>query len=231
MGDRSADWPLAERVELIQDVSPISAPLEGYLRRHRHRIKTVFDDGSRSETYVADYVDRDPNRRDAVTVAVYARLPGRPVGETQILLRRQLRYAAYVVNGRALTTELIAGLIEDGEPPLSTAVRELWEEAGLEVDPSRIEPLGRPYFMLPGIFTERIVPLVAEVGAGELRAAMAAPPPGDGSPFEEGSELVLLSLAEALSRIEQPEGAAALDDAKTEIGLVRLWRRLESGGR
>jgi len=229
--DGDPSWPRAASIELVQDLSGISSPVEGYLRRYRRRVKTQLDDGSRTETYVVDYVDRDPSKRDAVAIAIHAPVAA-SVGATAILLRRQVRYAAYVVAGRALTTEVFAGLIEGGESPEEATLREVWEEAGLEVEPRAIRRLGQPFFMIPGIFTERVVPMAVEVDEAALIRSLELEPPGDGSAFEAGAESLLLSLDEAFERIEAPAPPdpklLSLDDAKTEILLARLWRDLES---
>lgn len=232
MTDRGESWPKAAGIELVQDLSRLSSPIEGYLRRHRHRVKTVFDDGTRSDVYVADYMDRDPSRRDAVAIAVFARAAN--VQGTEVLLRRQMRYGAYVRSQRPLTTEVLAGLLEDNEAPESTVVREVYEEAGIEVAAERVITLGRPFYILPGIFTEIVLPRAVEVTRERLQAATLELPPGDGSPFEEGADLVRLTLAEIFDRIEaepQPDPRALIiDDAKTELLLARLWRHIEGGG-
>lgn len=218
-------------MELVQDLSRISSPVEGYLRRYRRRVKTQLDDGSRTDTYVVDFVDRDESKRDAVAIAIHGDVPA-DVGQTPILLRRQVRYAAYVVAGRPLTTEVFAGLIEGGERPEAATLREVWEEAGIEIEERQIQGLGPPFFMLPGIFTERVFPMAVQVPTAVLKEALELEPPGDGSPFELGADALLLTLAEAFERIEAPAPAdprlPSLDDAKTEILLARLWRHLES---
>jgi 8-oxo-dGTP pyrophosphatase MutT (NUDIX family) len=228
---RAEPWPLAARVELIQDVSRISLATEGYLKRYRQRVKTVFTDGTRSEVYVVDYVDRGLDRRDAVGFVLWARAASGQVADTRILLRRQLRYAAYVAAGRPLMTELYAGLIEGGEAPEACVLRECWEEAAVETTTGHIMRLGRPFFPVPGLFTERIVPLAVEVDDATYDQVVARPPPGDGSPFEEGSVSVAMTLGEAFAMIEAAEpgdpAEPTLDDAKTEIVLARLWRWLE----
>jgi len=43
-------------------------------------------------------------------------------------------------DGLALTS--LTGMLEEGEDPLNTAVRELWEEAGIQVSPGDMKPLG-----------------------------------------------------------------------------------------
>src|SRR6185369_8190501 len=120
------DWPRAVAVELIQDISGISSPLEGFLRRHRHRLKTILSDGQRTDVYVADFCDRAADRRNAIAVAAYARDPGGDPMDAWILLRRQMRYAAYLVTGQPLTTEVIAGILEGDEALEEAVIREVW---------------------------------------------------------------------------------------------------------
>lgn len=230
-GDRR--WPRAASIELVQDLSAISSATQGYLRRHRHRLKTVFDDGTRSDVYTADYMDRDEPARDAAAIAVFCR--AKQIADTEILLRRQVRYGIYVREQRPLTTEVLAGLIEGDEPVEACAMREAREEASLEISADKVIKLGRPCYILPGIFTEKIVPVAIEVSPEQIRAAVEEPPPGDGSPFEQGSEVIIMTLGEIFERIETPppsgdRHAIIIDDAKTELVLTRLWRHLEGGG-
>lgn len=232
MGKKKEGPPIAVGVELIQDISKISGPIEGFLRRHRHRVKTLLSDGRRTDTYVADYMDRDPALRDAVAIVPYARVhtSARP-GDTRIILRRQVRYGAFVATGTALVTEVLAGLIEQPERPEETAVREVYEEASLEVELSAVHTLGLPFFVIPGISTERIHPVAVTLTEDALAEALACEPPGDGSPFEEGAEILSLSLHEALRAIAGVRSGAVpeIGDAKTEIALRRLHDALEEG--
>lgn len=220
--------PAPVGVELVQDLSEIAAPVSGFLRRHRHRVKTVMNDGHRTDTYVVDYADRDAHRRDAVAVAVYS--PGKNPARTRVLLRRQVRYAAYLVTGQAVTVELVAGLIELPETAAACTVRELWEEAGVTITPDRVRPLGPPFFPIPGLSTERIVPTMVELPAEQLEAVSTLLPPGDGSPFEEGAENFVVSLEEAFEMMAEPALPGAevtfINDAKTELILRRLERAL-----
>jgi 8-oxo-dGTP pyrophosphatase MutT (NUDIX family) len=225
--------PRAVGVELVQDISAISSPLDGFLRRHRHRVKTLLSDGTRTDTYVVDYIDRSGGTRDAMAVAPFARDPSGAIERTQVLLRRQVRYAAYLIAGEPLTTELIAGVIEEGERPEECVVRELYEEAGLEVELAKVRRLGLPYFVLPGTLTERLVPMAVELDPSALRQAVDIDPYGDGSPFEEGAEAVVLTLGEVFDLIARgpasEKGALSISDSKTELILGRLWRALERG--
>lgn len=222
------DAPAPVGVELVQDLSEIAAPVSGFLRRHRHRVKTVMDNGHRTDTYVVDFVDRELHRRDAVAIAVYSR--GKNPSKTKVLLRRQVRYAAYLVTGQCVTVELVAGLIEAPESPEVCTVRELHEEVGAVVEANRVERLGPAFFPIPGLSTERIVPTMIEMSADELESLGSLVPIGDGSPFEEGAQNFVVSLEQAFemmaTEITEPNSASFINDAKTEIILRRLERSL-----
>lgn len=225
--------PLAVGVELVQDVSEISPATEGYLRRHRHRVKTRLAGGTRTEVYVTDYIDRVVDRRDAVATAVYAAPPeGRGPGAARVLLRRQVRYGAWIALGAPLVSEVICGLIEAPESPEETTARELWEEAGIQVNARSVRRLGKPILVLPSILTERMFPTVVEVGEDQLAAAVLGGTTGDGSPFEEGAEHKVLTLDEALEESAAFSAGGAdlgVADLKTELVLLRLRDLLARG--
>lgn len=210
-------------VELIQDISALSSPVRGYLRRLRHRVKTVMSDGSRSDTYIHDLVDREAGRRDSVAIAVFAMRGARP----QVLLREQFRYGAYVATGVTSTFELVAGVLDPGETPAQAAARELAEETGIDADPSAMTPLGPEFFALPSILTERVFPFAAEVTPELLERVLRVVPRGDGSPVEDAAQLLALPLSEALAwtaRATPPRIA----DARTELILARLAQAIDN---
>jgi 8-oxo-dGTP pyrophosphatase MutT (NUDIX family) len=220
---RESAAPRVVGVEIIQDISRISSPTDGFLRRMRVRAKSLLSDGSRTDTYVMDYVDRDPELRDAVAILAYApAAEGLPIGATRVLFRRQLRYPAYQVTGQPLTTEVVAGLIEAPEHPVDAALRELYEETGLRATRDRMRALGRPFFPTPGAFTERFFPFAVEIDRDELESAQAYAE----SPMEEGADVLTTSLSDAMVLIDQDPLAAErgifIADAKTEILLHRL---------
>jgi 8-oxo-dGTP pyrophosphatase MutT (NUDIX family) len=210
-------------VEIIQDISRISSPIDGFLRRQRVRAKSLLSDGTRTDTYVMDYVDRDPQIRDAVAILPYVPADeGEPVGATRVLFRRQLRYPAYLVTGQPLFTEAIAGLIEAPETAQDAAMRELFEESGLRATRERVRQLGRPVFPTPGAFTERFFLFAVEADHDTLEHADA----GGDSPMEEGAELISTSLSDAMVLLDQDplsaERGVFIADAKTELLLHRL---------
>jgi ADP-ribose pyrophosphatase len=117
----------------------------------------------------------------------------------RVCLIRQYRHAA---NG--YIWELPAGKLEVGEPPLTTAQRELAEEAGRRA--RRWTPLG-PYVSSPGVFTEVVHLFMAE----ELEAASVA---------REAAEVIevhWVDLELACQRALNGE----YTDGKTALGLLR----------
>jgi ADP-ribose pyrophosphatase len=193
----------------------------GALRLRRMRLKLVFSDGSRTREGLWDYVER-PMGLDAVVVALWHRRAG---GGIEVLLRSGARVALHF--GRPhppremLFPELIAGIIEPGEESEEAlqkrAADEAMEEAGLRVAPGAMERLGPPLFPTPGMCPELFHFLAAEV-----HDTAAAPPEGDGSPFEQGARIEWVELGEALARC----GRGQIQDMKTELGLRRLREKL-----
>ena len=168
---------------------------------------------------------------DAVAVCLWARTPR----GVEVLLRRQLRPAVHFRRGKVralsepeplLFEEIVAGLLEPGEHGMGAlrrrAIEEAREEAGVEIDPARLEPLGAPFYMLPGIISEKIHLLAAEIPRGQESSAFDAPQEGDGSPLEEGAVLVWRGIDAAIAAAE----AGEIEDAKSELAFRRLRDRL-----
>jgi ADP-ribose pyrophosphatase len=121
--------------------------------------------------------------------------------EGRVCLLRQFRHAA-----GGWLTELPAGKLDGGEPPLECARRELAEEAG--VSARRWEKLGE-FFSSPGVLTEVIHLFLAR----DLE-------PADASPEDhEVLEATWVPLQDAIDLA----ASGRLQDAKSVIGL--LWAR------
>jgi ADP-ribose pyrophosphatase len=221
--------PEVTAIEVVEDYTARARCDEGFLRLKRLRARNRRADGTRSREYPIDVIDRPT--LDAVAVCLWARTPR----GVEVLTRRGLRPAAYFRRGRVavlpepeylLVEELVAGVLEPGELGLDAlrrrAAAEIVEEAGLVVDPARLEPLGGPFFPLPGIVSEKIHLLAGEVARPPGPDLAAAPQEGDGSPLEEGAVLVWREMGEALAACERGE----IEDAKTELALRRLAPRL-----
>jgi ADP-ribose pyrophosphatase len=216
-------------IEVVLDYTARARCDEGFLRLRRLRARNRRRDGSTSPEYPIDVIDRPT--LDAVAVCLYARTPA----GVEVLTRRGLRPAAYFRRGKVavlpereylLVEELVAGVLEPGEVGLDALRRrgaaEAREEAGIEVPPGRLEPLGGPFFPLPGIVSEKIHLLAAEVPRPAVEGRHPAPREGDGSPLEEGAVLEWRELGAAIAACERGE----IEDAKTEIALRRLAARL-----
>ena len=125
----------------------------------------------------------------------------------RVCLLRQFRHAA-----GGWLTELPAGKLDGGEPPLECAQRELAEEAG--VTASQWDKLGE-CFSSPGVLTEVIHLFLA-------RGLM----PADAQPEEhEVFEASWVPLEEAVDHAARGQ----LRDAKSLIGLLWARERLRDG--
>ncbi|UCE88806.1 MAG: NUDIX hydrolase [Pseudomonadota bacterium] len=122
----------------------------------------------------------------------------------RVCLLRQYRHA---VGG--WLWELPAGKIDDNEPPLQTAQRELQEEAGCRA--SKWCPLGA-IISSPGVFTEQ-VHLFLATGLSAVAQDHA---------HDEVIEVHWLSFEQALSWAHSGE----LRDAKSVVGLLRAARQV-----
>jgi ADP-ribose pyrophosphatase len=119
--------------------------------------------------------------------------------QNRICMLRQYRHAA-----GGYIHELPAGKLEPGEPPESTARRELVEEAA--VSGGHWESLGA-FFSSPGVFTEVIHLYLAT----QLTPATAVPD------ADEVFQIEWWPLDQAVERAASGE----LTDAKTIIGIFR----------
>ena len=186
----------------------------GFLVLRRLRLRLVGADGTRTKEGMWDFVER-PMGLDAVVVALW-----RHRDAPEVLLRHALRVPLQF--GRPehrplLGPELVAGILEPGDDLHVRAAAEAMEEAGLRIDPAKVDRLGAPLFPSPGMCAELFHFVCADAGDQE-----PTPPAGDGSPFEEGARLEWIALDDALRRCATGE----IEDMKTEIGLRRLREKL-----
>src|SRR6266545_615760 len=185
-GAVSGDMREIAAIEIVEDYTSRARCDEGFLRLKRFRARNRRADGSHSREYPIDVIDRPT--LDAVAVCLYARTPR----GVEVLTRRGLRPAAYFRRGKVpvlpepeylLVEELVAGVLEPGEVGLDALRRrgaeEVREEAGIVIAPERLEPLGGPFFPLPGIVSEKIHVLAAEVPPPLTEGPCEAP--GDGA--------------------------------------------------
>jgi ADP-ribose pyrophosphatase len=205
--------------------SDTTAGIEGgFMAVRRLRLRNVHDDGSRSRSYVCDFLVR-PKGIDAVVVVVYHR----SAAGVQVLLREGLR--PVLANGRApevlpipdtrsyLTfTEVVAGIIEAddrGEEGVRRrAALEVEEESGFSVSPDAVRFLGAGAFPSPGSMPEKFWLTAVEVAGPHVQRHAA----GDGSPMEEGATTRWMDLDDAIAACVD----GRIEDVKTELSLRRL---------
>jgi ADP-ribose pyrophosphatase len=198
------------------------SPPGAYLRMRRLELEARFPDGSKSEGFRYDAVDR--KALDAVVVVPHF-VDG--AGKRQVLLRSALRppvafrpREVWPVPERPTLGglwEVVAGLVEEGERSpeglRACAARELHEELGATVAARAVLPLGPSTFPCPGVIGERHFFFHAVVDPSRL-----VTPPEDGSVLERQARIITVSLDEALALVR----AGEIEDAKTEIALRRL---------
>lgn len=209
-------------IEIVEDFSATGRCDEGFLQIRRLRARNQRADGSHSAVYRIDVVDRP--RLDAVAVLIYRGAQGRGF---EFLTRQNLRPAAYfrkdkapaVPDGRShlKCEELVAGLLEpsdQGETGLRfRAAKETFEEAGFRVEPSSVHLLGAPFFVAPGIISEKIFLCAVDVSGLDRTL-----PKGDGTPLEEGGAVSWRTGAQLRAACLNGE----IQDAKTELALNRF---------
>jgi ADP-ribose pyrophosphatase len=208
-------------LEIVEDFTPTARCDEGFLHVRRLKVRNRRADGSTSNVYRVDVVHRP--RLDAVAVLVWRQGATGP----EFLTRQVLRPAAYfrrdqvppVPDGRShlFCEEIIAGLLEDtdrGEAGLKhRAAEEVFEESGFRVTPHQVTLLGPPFFVAPGILSEKIF-----LAAVDVTGLEPEPPQGDGSPLEEGGAVTWRDAAALKAAIAD----GTIQDAKTELALLRF---------
>ncbi len=216
--------PTVTALEIVEDFTSTGRCDEGFLHVRRLRVRNRRSDDSTSKVYRVDVVDRP--RLDAVAVIVWRQ---GAIG-LEFLIRQNLRPAAYFRKDRSSVVaddrsflycdEIVAGLLEptdQGEGGLQQrAAAEVFEEAGYKVTPGEIELLGPPFFVAPGILSEKIF-----LAAVDVTGKTQGDAPGDGSPLEEGGDTSWLGLSEMHAAIQ----SGRIQDAKTELGFMRFLNR------
>lgn len=197
----------------------------GFLAIRRLHVRNLHDDGTRSRTYLVDYLTR-PKGIDAVVVALWHRTAS---GNVDVLVRDGLRPPLTVGRDAAriplpdrrrylFFTELVAGIIEQGEvgeaAVRARAAAEVMEEAGYAISPEEIVLLGEGTFPSPGAMSEKFHLCAVEVRDPKSVHEIH----GDGSPYEEGATTRWLDLQAAIDSCV----AGVIEDCKTEITLRRL---------
>jgi ADP-ribose pyrophosphatase len=210
-------------LRIVEDRSPDDGP--GFLTLKRQQLSVCRPGEPPSEPFAYDSVHR--KALDAVVVAAHYR---NAEGRRHVYLRTAIRPPVHLrpVDQRPLPEkdtlgvlwELVAGLVEpeecNAEGLLLCAARELKEELGFAVSPTRIQDLGPATFPSGGVIGERHHFFHVEVDP-----STRAEPGEDGSVLERAALIAAVALDEALDLCRQ----GVIEDGKTELGLRRLMER------
>ncbi|MCA9608205.1 MAG: NUDIX hydrolase [Myxococcales bacterium] len=207
-------------IDVVEDRSASARCDVGFLRLRRLTLRNRYADGTRSETYAYDLVDR--SALDAVAIVLIERTDG----ELRVCLRSAIRPPLALREGgdHAVQWEVPAGLIEPGEEGeagvLACAAREALEEVGAALAPTDFTLLGPAVTLSPGVLAERLSFAMAEVDP-----AAFGEPTEDGTPVEERAKVRFLPLSRALAACAE----GVIGDIKTELAIRRLADRERNG--
>lgn len=140
---------------------------------------------------------------NAVTALLYNKEKG------TVLLTRQFRLATYLNgNSSGMLLEACAGLLEEGETPEETMIREIEEETGYAV--KSVEKLFEAYSS-PGVYKELVHYFLAPVTEGQKNSE-------GGGLAEEGEDVKLVELP--FEKAIQMVAKGEIRDAKTIVLLL-----------
>ncbi|MFB3054339.1 MAG: ADP-ribose diphosphatase [Alphaproteobacteria bacterium] len=188
-----------------------SCVFDGYFRIDRYRLRHTLHQGGMSREIVREVFERG----NAVGI-----LPFDP-DRDEVVMIEQFRIGAYAAGADPWLTEIVAGIIEQGESAEQVARREIAEETGLKV--GDLWPMVR-YLSSPGGASEKVELFLGRVdarGAGGVH----------GLEFEEEDIRVFpLPYADAAAMVEEGK----IGNAMTLIALqwlmlhrhevMRAWR-------
>ena len=177
---------------------------QGFFRLERVHLRHSLHRGGMSPVLVREVVEKGN---------VVALLPYDPVTDTVVMIE-QFRVGAIGAAGGAWLLEVVAGLMEPGEPPEAVARRETMEEAGLPV--RRMEPIAR-FFATPSKSSE-----LTHLFCGEVDASGAG---GVHGLAHEGEDIRVIPMpaAQAFALLE----VGRIDSAWPMIALMWLHSNRE----
>lgn len=185
-----------KRIEIIEEKEVFR---QSIFRVVAATLKFELYNGAMSDALVRLNLDRG----DSVAALVH------DVANDSLIMVEQFRYPTYG-NGPGWLTEIVAGTVDDGDTPVESMQREIWEEAGYRVSPLR--HIGT-YYMSPGGSSERIHLYYAAVDASDGEGE-------GGGKLSEGEDLLVRTVPvdEALAEL----AGGGIVDAKSAIALQWL---------
>lgn len=223
---------MSTHIEIVDDRSSSVPSDGGFLKVRRLQLRARYDDGTASEEFAYDVVDR--KALDAVVMALFATRDEAPA-DPLVCVRSALRPPLALRRLRALVVpdprpdvelwELPAGLIEEHEKGLAgvraCAARETHEETGFELPENAFETLGVPIYLTPGMCGEKVHVVCARVA--DPHAKVHAKEDGV---LEARAAVEWWPLSVCLARAAE----GVIEDAKTELALHRLKARFTRHG-
>jgi len=185
----------------VRSVIPVA---DGFLKVKRYRFATEMHNGS------VQVIEREVMERGhAVGVLGYDPL------RDEVVLVSEFRPGCFVAGDEAYTDNIVAGAIDGDESPSDAAVREMKEEAGLELrDPVLIHPGA---YVSSGGTSEKVA-----LVAGIVDTGLAGGVHGNADEFED-ILTVVLSRQEFVERARRAE----ITDFKTLVAAYWLAEEYE----
>jgi len=217
-----------KKIKVLSELTNQKKCNEGFLQKKHFKIVNIYENNEKSREYYCDVVFR--KQADAVGIVIFI-----IEEKIQIVLRKCLRppmlFREEVYPNEEMEPifilEIPAGILEEGEENLNginaRAVIEIYEETGLKVDTSRIFSLGAPIITSPGMTYEKVYLRAVKISRDEWNNKEQHQ--GDGSPMEDGGELELLELDQAIRLCYNGE----IGDGKTELALYRFKEFIKKG--
>lgn len=203
--------PKPPKINIYHNNKTIPEDSPPFLKIERKVLTASYPDGSSSASFIHDGVIR--RLMDAVGIVVHCEQSGVRCIYLRSCVRPNLldRFPEDVN-----LWEIAAGLIEAGEEPLVSAVREVEEELGFKTNTSQYKPLGPYILSSPGLGSERL--FLYEV---EVDPSAQGKPSEDGGPLERGGIAQQVSLDTALKAAK----SGFFKDTKTEVAIRRFADR------
>lgn len=186
------------------DILERACVYDGYFRIDRYRLRHSLHEGGMSGELTREVFERG----HAVGV-----LPYDPVRD-EVVLIEQFRIGAHAAGDDPWLTEIVAGIIDEGETAEGVALRETQEESGLQAE--ALWPMVR-YLVSPGGTSETVELFLARVdaaGAGGIHGL---------DHEHEDIRVFALPVKEAVALLDK----GAINNAMTLIALMWLERHLD----
>lgn len=185
------------------NIESLDTVYDGFFKLNEYKINHKLFSGEQSESFTREVFERG----DAVVIILYDK------EQDQVLLLEQFRVGAIRASETPWMLEFVAGMFEENETPEDVAVREIKEEAGIDILPEALSPVMK-YLSSPGGMSEYIHLYLAKFDSNQVQS---------GSVFglDEENEDILLHL---LPRTQTMEllSQGKISNAATIIGLQWL---------